>query len=119
MDDEEELNTTADSNSLGTATVCTSGASSAPDADSESQHTLYHRRGQVNYDNFIDAVLAGREKKFSVEVPSASHCRLHHPRRVFLADEQYASLLSEVNGQKYGKGDRPELEIVVVVAERG
>eukprot|EP01031_Cornospumella_fuschlensis_P041224 gene41224-50311_t len=84
---EEEANTIADS-------------LSESHNDSENRH-LFNRRGQVNYDNFIDAILAGREKKSSVLVPSAGRqCRLQHPRRIFLDDDQFCSLLSEVNGQK-------------------
>jgi hypothetical protein len=73
------------------------------------------RRGQVNYESYVDAVVAGRQKKVSVVVPSAPISRTNHPKRILLSEADYDHLLAEVVGINYGSGDRPELEVVVIM----
>lgn len=79
------------------------------------------RRGQLNQDNFVDAVVAGRKKNESKMlpefVPNSSHGKTRHeahPFRVLLPAPDFRYLMGEIDGSKFDYCGRPEIEIAVI-----
>eukprot|EP01033_Poteriospumella_lacustris_P013038 gene13038-9332_t len=79
------------------------------------------RRGQLNQDNFVDAVVAGRKKNESKMlpefVPNSSHGKTPHeahPFRVLLPAPDFRYLMGEIDGSKFDYCGRPEIEVAVI-----
>lgn len=79
------------------------------------------RRGQLNQDNFVDAVVAARKKNESKLlpefVPNSSHGKTPHeahPFRVLLPAPDFRYLMGEIDGSKFEYCGRPEIEVAVI-----
>jgi hypothetical protein len=65
--------------------------------------------------NSIDAILAGRARKISIEVPDEPKLRNQRIQKVLMYSENnYKHLLGEVTGEKYNIPGRPELELLKI-----
>lgn len=84
-------------------------------SEEESSESIanYVRRQGINNDNYIELILAGRQRKLSIAIPALPQSAAR-PRRLILNEDDFGHLLGEVDGSKYGSGCRPELELVVL-----
>eukprot|EP01038_Epipyxis_sp_PR26KG_P004287 gene4287-6076_t len=77
------------------------------------------RRGQVNQDNFVDLVLAGRIKKYSIQIPQSMDVSNNGKRlrKVTISNKDYQHLLIEILGRStdYPTPQRPELQLHIIV----
>ncbi len=76
--------------------------------------STFQRRGVVNYDNYIDLILAARVKKISFYVPSTQIRSPNLPQKVLLSKEDYVHLLGEIEGTLYAYQGRPEIDVLLI-----
>ena len=96
------------------AVTAASSSSSTPTAG-----VSYQRRGVVNYDNYIDVILAARIKKVTFHLPSVSQQYLldnTFPHVLHLPNEDFAHFAGEVDGRKYDYPSRPEIDLLLINA---